>query len=140
MFSDTFTLGGLFLSAFLSSTLLPGSSEIVLVILKAQQTNGFWPLLLVATAGNTLGGMTSWILGRWLRWRFPGQKLWQPWDLKALGQIKKWGAPVLLFAWMPVIGDPLCLAGGWLGVNGWLALMLIGLGKLVRYAVLLNMV
>lgn len=140
MFSDKLTLGGLFLSAFLSSTLLPGGSEIVLVTLKAQQSMASWVLLLVATAGNTLGGMTSWLLGRWLRRRFPQRMLEQPRFIKALHQIKKWGTPVLLFSWAPIVGDPLCLAAGWLRVNGWLALLFIGLGKLARYAVLVAII
>ena len=71
---DDFTLGGLFLSAFLSSTLLPGGSEVVLALLANQNAHDPWLLLGVATAGNTLGGMSSWGLGRIIGWKYPSSQ------------------------------------------------------------------
>lgn len=131
---DDFTLGGLFLSAFLSSTVLPGSSEVVLAVIANQKAYDPWVLLSVATAGNTLGGMTSWGLGLLISWKYPLSQLSKPNQQCAIERIQRWGSPSLLFSWVPVVGDPLCIAAGWLRVNGWVALLFIGIGKALRYA------
>lgn len=137
---DDFTLGGLFLSAFLSSTVLPGSSEVVLAVIANQHTYDPWVLLSVATAGNTLGGMSSWGLGLIISWKYSLSRLSKPKQQRAIGQIQRWGSPALLFSWVPVVGDPLCIAAGWLRVNGWVALAFIGLGKALRYAAIVAVV
>ena len=62
--------------------------------------------LVVATLGNTLGGLSTYLIGRLVPDR---QK-----DAKMLGWLRRWGAPVLLLSWVPLIGDALCLAAGWL--------------------------
>jgi len=54
---------------------------------------------------------------------------------KAIERLRRWGAPVLLLSWLPIIGDPLCVAAGWLRIHWLLSLMLIGIGKTVRYTV-----
>ena len=137
---DDFTLGGLFLSAFLSSTVLPGSSEVVLAVIANQKAYDSWVLLSVATAGNTLGGMSSWGLGWVISWKYPFSKLSNRNQQRAIERIQRWGSPALLFSWVPVVGDPLCMAAGWLRVNGWLALLFIGIGKAVRYAAIVAVV
>ena len=137
---DDFTLGGLFLSAFLSSTVLPGGSEVVLALLANQNAHDPWLLLGVATAGNTLGGMSSWGLGRIISWKYSYSELSKPNQQRAIGQIQRWGSPALLFSWVPVLGDPLCIAAGWLKVNVWPALVFIGIGKALRYAVIMSLV
>ena len=71
LISADWSLWGLFLSAFISSTLLPGGSEAVLMVLAAKTAGDKMVLLAVATLGNTLGGMSSWGLGRFIAWRFP---------------------------------------------------------------------
>lgn len=129
----------LFLSAFISSTLLPGSSEAVLIAaLKA----GHAPLLLwwVASVGNTLGGMTSWLLGYWIAKRRPARILKDPARRRALRRLRRWGWPVLLFSWVPLIGDPLCVAAGWLRLHPLISVLAIAVGKGVRYAVLVAVV
>lgn len=137
---EDYTLGGLFLSAFLSSTLLPGSSEVVLGALTIQENHDPWVLWSVATAGNTLGGMSSWGVGLLISWRFPLRKFSHAKQHRALGRIRRWGSPALLFSWVPVVGDPLCVAAGWLRVNGLLALLYIGIGKALRYAVIMAVI
>lgn len=132
--SETFSFWSLFLSAFLSSTLLPGSSEALLVTYLSQD---FDPrmLLLVATAGNTLGGISSWLLGYWLIIKYPDavpKKL----NPQSIERLRRWGWPVLLFSWLPVIGDPLCLAAGWLRLNIYLSILAIALGKFIRYSLI----
>lgn len=94
-------------------------------------------LLAVATAGNTLGGMTSWGLGRLFAMRFPAEQLAKPFHRDAVARVRRWGSPALLLSWLPVIGDPLCVAAGWLRIHWLRALILIALGKGLRYAAIL---
>jgi len=133
MEAAAFGLWGLFTSAFLSATLLPGGSEVVLAYLAHTDSHGPLVLLAVASAGNTLGGMSTWLIGRLL----PAGRL-QRQDLHpAVARIRRYGSPVLLLSWVPVIGDPLCAAAGWLRVPWHLALPLIAVGKIARYTVVL---
>ncbi len=130
------SLYGLFLSALLSSTLLPGGSEAVLLWLQQQGEHSNHTLLWIATAGNTLGGLSTWWIGRMIAQRW-GEKLQHKIDPRAAKWIQKHGAPALLLSWLPVIGDGLCLAAGWFQVRFIPALLLIAIGKAARYSVLL---
>lgn len=121
----TYTLWILFLSSFLAATLLPGGSELVLFGAIKMHPELAWTAVAVATTGNTLGGLSSYILGRVL----PRGK-----PLKGLASVQRYGSPVLLLSWVPLIGDALCVAAGWLRVNAALAAAFIALGKLARYA------
>jgi membrane protein YqaA with SNARE-associated domain len=129
-------LWGLFISSFISSTLFPGGSEAVLAYLSSEQQHAKWLLLLVATTGNTLGGMTSWGIGWLIAKKYPTRQLLKPGHEDAIERIKKYGSPILLLSWLPVIGDPLCVAAGWLRVHWLLALVFIGVGKAARYGVI----
>jgi len=137
MTGEDYSLLGLFFSAFLSSTILPGSSEVVLVALATQSDLPSWNLLAVATAGNTLGGMSSWGLGWLIALRYPLTELSKSAHRRAVEHVRKWGSPILLFSWVPVLGDPLCVAAGWLRMSWLGALLFIGIGKALRYGVLL---
>jgi len=123
-FSPDAGLIGLAASAFLSATLLPGNSEIVLVGVLAKYSQLSWPAIAVATIANTLGGMTSYLIGRIVPNKVEG---------KALAWLKRYGAWALLLSWVPLIGDALCVAAGWVRVNPWLAMLMMALGKFVRY-------
>ena len=120
-------LWGMFISSFLSATLLPGGSELVLFALLKLHPEALWPALALATLGNTLGGMTSYACGRWL-------PRWQEFEsLSGHRPLQRWGSPLLVLAWVPLIGDALCVAAGWLRLN-WLACALfMALGKAARY-------
>ena len=120
-------LWGLFASAFVSATILPGNSEIVLVAVLAKFPGLFWESIIVAALGNTLGGMTSYAIGR----VFPNKA-----EGKALAWLKRHGEWLLLLSWVPLVGDALCVAAGWLRINPWLALVLLAIGKCARYLVL----
>lgn len=137
MTGEDYSLLGLFFSAFLSSTILPGSSEVVLIALATQGDIPLWSLLAVATAGNTLGGMTSWVLGWVIALRYPLTALSKGAHRRAVERVRQWGSPILLLSWVPVLGDPLCVAAGWLRVSWLGALLFIGAGKALRYGVLL---
>ena len=120
-------LWGLFASSFLAATLLPGGSEAVLFGLLKLHPEQLWLALLLGTLGNTLGGMTSWSCGRWL-------PRWQKLDaLTQRDRVQQWGSPILLLSWVPIIGDALCVAAGWLRLNVWQCALFMALGKFARY-------
>lgn len=137
MFDGDAGLWALFVSAFISSTLLPGGSEILLGVLVSQSEHSPWLLLLVASVGNTLGGITSWLLGWLIAKRYPAQGLVKAQHQAALQRLQKWGVVALLFSWVPMIGDPLCVAAGWLRFNFLWSCALIALGKTLRYGVVI---
>ena len=118
-------LAGLFASAFLSATVLPGSSEIALAALVAHAPALATTALLVATVGNTAGGLTSYALGRAL----PAP----PRDHRALALLRRYGVWALLFSWLPVVGDPLCAVAGWLKLAFWPSVAWMAVGKFLRY-------
>ncbi len=121
-------LGALFLISFLSATLLPGGSEVVLAAYALRHGELAAPAWLLATVGNTLGGMSTYALAR----LFP-----KPAHAQRTDWLQRHGAPVLILAWAPIIGDALCAAAGWLRLS-WLRCMLwMALGKAARYGVIL---
>lgn len=132
MGAESIDLWGLFASAFISSTLLPGGSEVVLAVLAHRGERGLPLLLAVATAGNTLGGMSSWLIGRIL----PAHRLEKPEYARAIARLRRWGSPLLLLSWLPVVGDPLCVAAGWLRIPWLPTLAFIAAGKAARYLVI----
>jgi membrane protein YqaA with SNARE-associated domain len=128
---------GLFLSAFLAATLVPLSSEAVLAALGAARGFDLTMLVLVATAGNTLGAAVNWLLGRFcLRWR---DRRWFPVNGARLDTATRWfrryGVWSLLLAWLPVVGDPITFIAGVLRVRLTLFLVLVAAGKGARYVV-----
>lgn len=127
----------LFISAFVSATLLPGSSE-ALLLFRLAEGDPWGALVLTATAGNLLGSLATYALGRvgnvalHARWLRIGEN-----DLaRAEKWFRRWGNPALLLAWLPVVGDPLCLLAGLLRVGPLPFLIFVGLGKLARYSFL----
>lgn len=120
----------LFSSSFLAATLLPGGSEAVLFGVLKLHPDQYWPALAVATLGNTLGGMSSYFIGRII----PQKKA-----LPGLAAMHRYGSPALLLSWVPIIGDPLCVAAGWLRLNLWLCAVFIALGKFARYVVVASL-
>lgn len=130
-------LVGLFLSAFVSSTLFPGGSELVLAALNRYAEHPPWVLLATASAGNTLGGMSSWAIGWLIAWRYPARRYLAGRQAAAANHVRRWGAPVLILSWLPLVGDPLCVAAGWLRIGGFVALFWIALGKVLRYLAVL---
>ena len=135
MMSDDFSLLGLFISSFISSTLFPGGSEIFLAYLTTQAEYSLLLLITIATLGNTLGGMTSWGVGRLIAIRYGVDSLPSFKYQAAIHRYERWGNVVLLFSWLPVIGDPLCVAAGWLRIHWLPALLLIAIGKFIRYVI-----
>ncbi len=127
LLNSDLSLWGLFLSSFLGATLLPGGSELVLLGVLHLHPELFWPALLLGTLGNTLGGMISFGMG----WMLPMTQ-----KLKHVASVRKYGAPALLLAWAPLIGDALCVAAGWLRLNPFHAALFMLTGKFARYALI----
>ena len=123
----------LFSTSFLASTLLPGGSEALFLYTLSESLHPVWLIVTVATIGNALGSMTNWVIGWLIERRKP---LVRESDRKALARVERYGSPILLFAWLPVIGDPLCLAAGWAGVPVFRAALFITAGKFGRYMAL----
>ncbi|MEC4748757.1 DedA family protein [Methylomicrobium sp. Wu6] len=131
-----FEIGGLFVSAFVSATIAPGGSEAVLAYLIAGGQHPALQLVGIATLGNTLGAMTTWGLGMLAAKRYPAASLLPEKSQKALDLVTKRGVWALFFSWLPVIGDALCFAGGWLKLPLFSGALIILLGKLGRYGVI----
>lgn len=127
---------GLFLSALLAATLLPAQSEAVLAALLLQGYTP-WTLIAVATAGNVLGSVINWLLGRGIA---GASSRWAPKQGPMLERAQRWyhryGRWSLLLSWLPIIGDPLTLVAGMLREPLPLFLLLVTVAKLGRYLVL----
>ncbi len=124
----------LFASAFLAATILPFYSEFALYALLRQ---GESPLLLVlvATVGNTLGSVVNWAMGLYLL-HFKDRR-WFYFSDAQIERAQRWfnhyGVWTLLLAWMPLGGDALTLIAGIMRVRFWLFLVLVAIGKGLRY-------
>ena len=121
-------LAGLAASAFLSATVLPGNSELALSALFYQQPALLWPAVLVASIANTAGSATSLWLGR----RAPAKML----PARTAGWFARFGPAALLLSWVPLLGDALPLAAGWLRLPWWPCLLWLAAGKTLRYLLL----
>ncbi|AJP56429.1 hypothetical protein UC34_04305 [Pandoraea vervacti] len=156
-------LPAIFLVSFLSATLLPMGSEPALFGYVALNPHMFWPAIVVASVGNTLGGMLDWWMGFAARRAYvrlkarrraharaalanggvavtvdlPGGKGdtdgKAPMNERYRRWMKRFGPPLLLLSWLPVVGDPLCTLAGWLRLSWRACLVYIAIGKTLRY-------
>ncbi|CBJ47309.1 DedA family protein [Erwinia amylovora] len=118
-------------SSFFSATLLPGSSEAVLVGLMLADKISVSALVITAALGNTLGGLTNIVIGRFIPQKNQGR-----WHGTAVLWLRRLGPAALLFSWLPVIGDLLCVVAGWLRFP-WLPMVIfLAIGKTLRYILL----
>lgn len=121
-------LTSVFIISFISATLLPlGSEPAVFAVIKA---NGalFWPVIAVATVGNTLGGAVDYWMGYRAKQAFAKER-----DTRWFRWLARYGAKTMLLAWLPGIGDPLCTLAGWLKLPFWPSIAYMAVGKLARY-------
>ena len=120
------SLASLLAASFLASTLVPISSEAALFAVLKLHADLAWPAIVVATLGNTLGGVTTYLIGRYFGSKKP---------LTQLERIRCYGSPLLALAWLPLVGDALCLAAGWARLD-WVAVALwSAAGRFARYLV-----
>ncbi|MDM8355910.1 YqaA family protein [Pandoraea communis] len=157
-------LPAIFLVSFLSATLLPMGSEPALFGYVALNPHMFWPAIVVASVGNTAGGMLDWWMGFAARRAFVRLKARRRAHARAaaLGAggsamtvaerdtgkradgkapmseryhrwMRRFGPPLLLLSWLPVVGDPFCTLAGWLRLSWRACLFYIAVGKTLRY-------
>lgn len=132
----TVSLAAVFGSAFLAATVLPFYSEVFLAAALADPDRSRFVLWVVASAGNTLGAVVNWALGRYAA--HYSDKRWFPASRSALDKAEVWfkhrGVWLLLLSWMPIGGDALTVAAGVLRVRFPIFLVLVAVGKGARYA------
>jgi membrane protein YqaA with SNARE-associated domain len=128
-----FGLSTLFVVSLVSATLLPIGSEFAVVGLIKLDPGLFWPAVLVATAGNTLGGAISWWMGYGAERAYEHVRHHPPRDQRALQWLQRFGAKACLLSWLPVVGDPLCAVAGWMRLPFWPCVAYMTVGKFARY-------
>ena len=128
-----FGLSTIFVVAFVSATLLPLGSEPAVFGLVKLNPEMFWPAVLVATAGNTLGGAVTWWMGYGAERAYERVTHKPQPHPRALRWLERFGAKGGLLSWLPVVGDPLCAVAGWLQLPFWPCLMYMAIGKFMRY-------
>ena len=138
MFAMDWTL---FFSALISSTLFPGGSE-TLLLYRLHEGGNASALVAIATVGNVLGSLITYTMGRLGNEAI--HKKWLRMDEKKIERAEHWfgryGQVSLLFAWLPIVGDPLCLVAGLLRSSLIWFVMLVTLGKCARYVLLAGLV
>ncbi|MDD0823960.1 DedA family protein [Mannheimia sp. AT1] len=132
----------MFFSGLLSSTILPGNSEVIFTTIASQHiiadssfySSSLMALLLIATVGNSLGSLITYAMGLLVPKPTQAKNRYTRW---ALAKSEKYGVIVLLFSWLPIVGDIFCGIAGWLRFSLWQSVILIVIGKLLRYLFLL---
>jgi membrane protein YqaA with SNARE-associated domain len=119
---------GLFAVSFAAATLLPMPSEAALYGYLMLHPDGAVLAVTVATLGNTAGGMTTYLVGR-----FIPEKTRSRLSERTVRYLRRYGAAATFFAWLPIIGDALSAAAGWLRIRWWAALAFMAAGRLARY-------
>lgn len=132
MFSE---LLALFTSSFISATLFPGGSELLLIYYLHNNPTDRWLYFSSVTVGNSSGALLTYFMGYYLHW---GRKEAESKHQKAWLFCQRYGAAVLLLSWLPVVGDLLPLAAGWLRLAILPSTLLIIAGKAMRYWVLVS--
>jgi membrane protein YqaA with SNARE-associated domain len=127
-----FGLSTVFVVSLVSATLLPVGSEFAVFGLVKLDPSLFWPAVLVATVGNTIGGGISWWMG------FGAEALYEraahrKFEARALKWLESFGPKACLLSWLPGVGDPLCAVAGWLKLPFWPCLAYMAVGKFLRY-------
>ncbi len=126
----------LFVASFLAATLLPGGSEALLLYWLDQAPEQLTALVVVASLGNSLGSISSYALGYIGRVKLKPRQL----DSKAVAWVRRYGVYTLLMSWLPIVGDILCIAAGYFKLPLAMSLLLITIGKTLRYVLLVIVV
>lgn len=139
-------LSAIFIVSLVSATLLPLGSEPAVFGFVKLSPDMFWPAVLVATLGNTIGGAISYFIGlgaekAYERWRVKHpekhhSKAGGRWHDYVSYWLHRLGPSALFFSWLPVVGDPLCAVAGWLRLSFWPSVFYMAIGKFLRYLVM----
>jgi membrane protein YqaA with SNARE-associated domain len=131
----------LFVVSFLSATIFPASSELTLIGLISMKEYNTFSLLSAASLGNIMGSSLNWFLGFYLL-KYINKK-WFPFSQNQISRASSWfkrfGIWSLLFAWLPLVGDPLTLIAGILRIKFIFFIILVATGKILRYLVLISL-
>ena len=130
-----FGLSTVFVVALVSATLLPMGSEPAVFGLVKLNPSLFWPAVIVATAGNTVGGAISWAMGYGTH-ELVDRDGRRSARVQALRWLERLGPRACVLSWLPVVGDPLCAVAGWLKLPFWPCVAWMALGKFLRYVVM----
>lgn len=125
-------LSTVFVVSFISATLLPMGSEPAVFGLVKLNPDLFWPAVLVATVGNTLGGALDWAMGYGAH-RVADKYRSSSTHHRALRWLERLGPKACLLSWLPAVGDPLCAVAGWLRLPFWPCVVYMAIGKFARY-------
>ncbi len=125
-------LPAVFIIALVSATLLPLGSEPAVFGLVKLDPSMFWPAVLVATAGNTIGGAISWWMGYGAEALYERMKH-KRFEMRALDWLGRFGPKACLLSWLPAVGDPLCAVAGALKLPFWPCVAYMAVGKFARY-------
>ncbi len=128
-------LSTVFVVAFISATLLPLGSEPAVLGLVKLNPHLFWPAIIVATAGNTLGGAVTYWMGYGAERAYEAVAHRKA-EAHALRWLERLGAKACLLSWLPIVGDPLCAVAGWLRLPFWPCTGYMAIGKFARYLVM----
>jgi membrane protein YqaA with SNARE-associated domain len=131
-----FGLSTVFVVALVSATLLPLGSEPAVFGLVKLNPELFWPAVLVATAGNTVGGAISWWMGYGAERAYEHVTHRKPAQARALRWLEQFGPKACLLSWLPAVGDPLCAVAGCLRLAFWPCLLYMAIGKFLRYTLM----
>ena len=128
-------LFGLFLGCMLSATIIPFSSEFLVAGAMKMQAYPLFIIILVASIGNTIGGMISFLMGWLCKWEWLEKyfKIKREKLERIRGHIEKYGVWAALLTWLPIVGDPLAIAMGFMRLNPWWTMLIMFTGKAVRY-------
>ena len=128
----------LFTISFLAATILPFSSELMLASMLSMENYNRILLIIISSLGNILGSVFNWVLGFYFM-KLQNKK-WFPFNKKQISKsslwFEKYGKWSLLFAWVPIIGDPLTFVAGTMKTNFFIFLILVGIGKISRYFII----
>lgn len=124
-------LASVFVICFVSATLLPMGSEPAVFAVVSADGSLFWPVMLVATVGNTLGGVVNYWLGYGAHEAFAKEQ-----GTRWFGWLKRYGPKTMLLSWLPGVGDPICTVAGWLKMPFWPSIWYMAIGKFMRYVVM----
>jgi membrane protein YqaA with SNARE-associated domain len=128
-------LSTVFFIAFIAATLVPLASEPAVFGLVKLNPDMFWPAIVVATIGATLGGALTWWMGFGAERAYELMTHRQP-EGRALQWLRRFGPKACLLSWLPVVGDPLCAVAGWLELPFWPCTAYMAIGKFGRYFVM----
>ena len=128
-----YSLATVFVVALLSGTLLPLGSEPAVFGVITLNPEQLWPVILAATAGGTVGGGITWAMGYGAERAYERIRERATRESRALAWLERFGPKACLLAWLPVVGDPLCVVAGWLRLPFWPCLLYMAIGKFGRY-------